>query len=83
MKRSCVPIHPSFKRRWDNIDQAGKVCDGDVKVTAIGTLTPAQQRQLAYDLLKFFYLAHRQGEKTRMSTNTTEDPSVTRHTPLA
>ncbi|MCL5972248.1 MAG: hypothetical protein M1499_06780 [Firmicutes bacterium] len=54
-----------------------------MKVTAIGTLTPAQQRQLAYDLLEFFYQAHRQEEKTRMSTNTTEDPSVTRHTPLA
>ncbi|MDA8192370.1 MAG: hypothetical protein M0Z53_00025 [Thermaerobacter sp.] len=52
-----------------------------MKVTAIGTLTPAQQHQLAYDLLDFFYQAHRQEGKHRPTATAPDEPSATRHTP--
>lgn len=54
-----------------------------MKVTAIGTLTPAQQKQLAYDMLEFLYQAHRQADKNRVPTPEPglHDPAAPCHSP--
>ncbi|WP_020374977.1 hypothetical protein [Sulfobacillus thermosulfidooxidans] len=47
-----------------------------MKVIVVGTLTPDQQKQLAYDLLEFFYQAHRHAEKTCSVAPASDDASM-------
>ncbi len=38
-----------------------------MKITTVGTLTPAQCEQLAYDLLELFYQSHRSARSSEPS----------------
>ncbi len=50
-----------------------------MKVTTVGTLTPAQCEQLAYDLLELFYQSHRSARSLEPSLP--QDGSLSIETP--
>lgn len=52
-----------------------------MEVIAVGTLTPAQQKQLTLDLLEFFYQAHRRAAQAQPQSANPPTPAVVERQP--